>query len=71
MGVENLTRDTLERSWDLQVEGAKGLVLGLPELSRVNGVDDTAGDLEGASLANSEAATSPTGVDEVAVSIVL
>lgn len=70
-GVEYFTRDALDMGGNGEVEGAKGLVLCLEELARVDGVDDAAGVLEWATLANTILATSPTSVDEPTGNIML
>jgi len=69
--VQQVPWNTLEGNRDLQAERAKRLKLGLGKFSRVNGVDDAAGNIQRAPLSSSKLATGPSSVDQPAVNLVL
>lgn len=66
-GVEELSGYGVHVLRDLEVEDGEVFELGLGEGSVVNGIDDSPGVLEGASLSSSELSSSPSGVDEPAL----
>lgn len=70
-GVEKLGGDVGTGLGDLEVEDTVVLVLNIGELTGVDGVENSTGVLEGASLAAlSETGTDPTGVEEPGVGLV-
>lgn len=72
LGVEQLIGDTGAGLGDGQVEDLVGLVLGVGELTAVDGVQDSTGVLEGATLATSGSTSAdPTGVEQPGVGLVL
>jgi len=70
-GVEKIVWDAGARLGDLKVEDAVVLVLGLSELTRVDGVEDGTSVLQRATLATGGGTgTDPTGVEQPSVGIV-
>lgn len=69
-GVQQFPRDTLDSGGYRQTEGAKALEVGLGELTRVDGIDDSARVLEWATLSCAELPAGPASVDEPAVDVV-
>jgi hypothetical protein len=70
-GVEQLGGNAFERRGRREVEDAGLLELSSGESTVVDRVDDATGDLEGATLALTESAADPSGVDEPAVRALL
>lgn len=69
--VEQLVRNALQLLGDRQVEDGEVLEFSLGQGTVVDGVDDGSSVLQGASLALTELAARPTGVDQPTVDLVL